>query len=497
MKYNNLNKLFNGTMKFAMLTIGLGLFAATGCFAQMTLQEAVNTATGKNNGIKSYQKAVETKTDEIAVAKGRYMPTVSLEAAYTHLNDDLTIDLNPIRSAMIQLEALDQVNFANIQAVMKYGQELSADQQALVKTAAMQQLNSQIPAFKAVMKEQNFPSASITLTQPIFTGGKIEAGVKAAEAQKDLANAKLNSESQTVTTDVVTYYLNVLLAKENLSVREHVLEGVKKHENLAEKSLLEGLIANNDKLRADVALSEAERNVYEAQQKLEIAKSALASVIEYKDGTLPELSETLKYADPQIQLNDAIAAAKNENVNLLQLRSGAKALNAKAEASKGDYYPTIYGFGKYNAFKHYLSILDPDWAIGIGLKYDLFTGKKRINEYEANKSDAESMEYLTLDAERKIELLCRTQYMQMNLAKDSYKKLETTAAQAEENLRLNSRRFEEGLGTSLEALDAELNLEGVLLKKAAALSDYYNAMYSLYQTAGKSDEFVKYWTNNN
>ena len=489
--------ILSSKMKFAMLILCLGFVSVSSCFSQMTLQEAVNTATKKNNGIKACQKTVDYQTSSIAVAKGRYMPTISLEAAYTHMNDDLTIDLNPIRSAMIQLEVLDQVNFANMQSMLQTGQPLSAEAQAIVQQAALQQLNAKIPAFESTMKEQNFPSASITLQQPIFTGGKIGAGIDAAKAQKEMADAKLNTQVQTVTTDVVTYYLNVLLAKENLDVRQHIYDGVKKHYNLAEKSLLVGLIANNDKLRADVALSEAERNLFEAQQTLEIAKYALASVLEYAEGTLPEPSEKLKFSEPEITLSQAISDAKHQNVNLLQLHSAAKALHAKADASKGDYYPTIYGFGKYNACRHYLSILDPEWAVGIGLKYDLFTGKRRINEYEANKSEAESIEYTALDAERKIELLCRTQYMRMNLAKDSYKKLEVTAAQAEENLRLNSKRFEEGLGTSLEALDAELNLEGVLLKKAATLSEYFNAMYSLYETAGKSDEFVKFWSNKN
>ena len=86
--------------------------------------------------------------------------------------------------------------------------------------------------------------------------------------------------------------------------------------------------------------------------------------------------------------------------------------------------------------------------------------------------------------------------MNMNLAKDSYLKLETTKTQAEENLRLNSKRFEEGLGTSLEALDAQLALEGVLLKRVAALSEYYQNMSALYQTIGKTSEFVNFWANN-
>lgn len=465
--------------------------------AQATLGSAVQTAVRNNNGIKSYQKALESKQEAVSSSWGRFAPTITLDASYTHLDDKLSIDLAPLRTAIIQLQVSDQVNMANLKSLTLTGQPLSAEAIAVAQQQAFGQLDAALPPFVATLKKQNFPAASITVKQPIFTGGKILAGVDAAKAQRDMAEVKLASESETIISDVVSYYLSVLLAEENVKVRTDIYNGVKKHQELAEKSLLQGLIAQNDKLRADVAMSEAERNLNEANEKLQIAKSALASVLDINESEMQNPTETLAYHESNIDLKSFIDEAKSNNCNIKQLSSAVKALNAKADAQCADYYPTIYGFGKYNAFQDYLSALDPKWAVGIGLQYELFNGFRRTNDYQAAKADAQSVEYMAKDAERKIELLCRTQYMSMNLAKDMFLKLETTAEQAKENVRLNSRRFETGLGTSLEALDAELTLEGVLLKRVAALSEYYKYMSALYNTAGKTEEFVKFWTDSN
>ncbi len=483
------------TKKYLLMLL-LGASSAFTANAQMTLPAAVEMAIKKNNGIKSYQKALESKEEQVSVSWGRFAPTLTLEATYTHLDDKLDIDLAPIRSAMIQLQAADQVSLANLQSVITKGTPLTQQEQGAVMQQATAKLEQALPAFVSTMKEQNYPAARLTLKQPIFTGGKIVAGVDAAEAQRDMAKVKLDGETEGLISNVVSYYLNVLLAQENLKVRQSVYEGVKKHQERAEKLMLQGVIANNDKLRADVAFAEAERNLNEAKEKLNIAKSALSSVLELSEEDMQNLSENLEFANINLDIKSFIQDSKANNTNLLQLRAAGKALNAKADAKNADYYPTVYGFGFYNAFDNYLSALDPKWGVGVGLQYDIFKGFQDKNEYESNKAEAESIEYLAKDAERKIELLVRSQYMNMNLAKDSYLKLETTKTQAEENLRLNSKRFEEGLGTSLEALDAQLALEGVLLKRVAALSEYYQNMAALYQTIGKTSEFVNFWANN-
>ncbi len=484
-------------IKNLLIFLITSIFALNNLTAQLTLNSAVNKAISANKGLKSYQKSFEAKQEQVSVSWGRYMPSVSIDAFYNYLDKDIAIDLNPVRNAMISLQSGNQVALSNLEAILKTGTPLTEQEKAQILAGSKLKLEQAMPEekFREVLKERAFPQAMISLKQPIFTGGKISAGIDAANAQKEMAETKVNTETEALINNVIANYLNVLLAKENLNVRTDVLAGIQKHADRADKLLLQGVIANNDKLRADVALAEAERNQYEAKEKLNLAYMALKSVVEISDDNI-ELSETLVFAPGNISIDNMILTARDNNPILNNLRASTKALNAKADSKYADYFPTVFGFGFYNVFDNYIAAEEPKWGVGVGLHYELFDGLIRTNEYQSSKAEAEAVNLMTQETERKVELLLRSQFMNYKIAQDQYNKLEKTLLQAQENNRLNEKRFEEGLGTSLEALDAQLALEGIKLKRIAALSDYYRNLADMYQTVGASSQFLKFWNEN-
>lgn len=462
--------------------------------AQMTLKDALQRAKQVNKGIKSSEMTVESKNSAVSDSWGKMMPTISIDATYTHMNDDLVLDLDPIRSAIIQLEAGDKVSLANIESILKTGSPLTQQQQQQVQQQATQKLEAGISSFKQTVKEQNFPQAVISLKQPIFVGGKILAGVHASQAQAEVAKSKLKDQTDVISTSVITAYLNLLLAEQNLEVRTDVMSGIKKHSDKANSLLLQGLISRHDKLRADVALAEAERNQFDASEKKKIALIALQSVLESDDANL-SLSDSLRFKDFNIDINAIIAEAKSGNPNIQALKGVSKALDEKANAERSNYYPMIFGFGFYNVFDHYIvKNMEPKWGVGLGAHWDIFEGFQRNHKYEEAKAEEKAMEYLTMETQRKIELLVRSKYMNINLAKEQYNRLDKALEQAEENKTLNERRYDEGLGTSLEALDAQLALEGIKLQRVAALNDYYNNIADLYLASGNVEGFVEFWS---
>lgn len=472
----------------------LSFISAFNANAQLTLRDAVQRAMQVNSGIKSAQMTLESKESSVGDSWGKMMPTISIDATYTHMNDDLVLDLNPIRSAMIQLEAKDQVSLANIQSVLQTGSPLSQQQQQAVAAQATQKLEAAISSFKQTVKEQNFPQGIVSIKQPIFVGGKILAGIKASEAQTEIAKSKLKDQNNTICSSVITAYLNLLLAEKNLEVRNDVLSGIRKHSDRANSLLLQGLIAKSDKLRADVALAEAERNQYEASEKKKIAAIVLQSLLESNDDNI-SLKDSLSFKDININENSFVDNSKNENPNIVALRGASKALTEKANAEHGSYYPSVFGFGFYNVFDHYLvKDMEPKWGFGLGAHWDVFDGLQRNHKYEEAKAEVQAMEYMTKETQRKIELLVRSKIMNINLAREQYNRLDKSLEQAEENKTLNERRFEEGLGTSLEALDAELALEGIKLQRVAALNEYYCNLADLFQASGNAEGFIEFWS---
>jgi outer membrane protein TolC len=492
----NYGSLFrNKNMKNKILClIGLLLFF-NNANAQLTLKEAINRSISTNKGIEAAKKNVEAKTNNVQSAYGRYLPNINFDITYNYIDRDIVIDLSPIRSAMISLQANNQVGFSNLEALLKTGAPLTAEQQQAIKQGATEKLNNSIPEFEKTLKERAFPKATFTINQPIFTGGKISAGVDASRAQKELELKKLDAETAEIVSQVINAYINVLIAEENLQVRYDALKTIEKHNERAQGMLKQGLIAPHDKLRADVALSEAKRNVFEAEEKLKIAKIALSSLL--NNNEISQLAEKIQYKTVEQNAEYFIEIAKNNNPLLEQIRYGAKALDAKAKAEMANYFPTIYGFGMYDVFDHYRSAIDPKWAVGIGASFTIFNGMRRTNDYQAAKAESESYNTLAAEIERKIELGVRNYYLEMKLAENSYLMLEDAIQQATENLRLNEKRYETGLGTSIEVLDAELSLEAIKLKRNNALKDYYSNLAQICKIINNNDYFLNIWEKNN
>lgn len=461
---------------------------------KFSLERAVELGLSSNYGIKSARLRVEAKDKSIQSAQSRYYPNINFDISYSYIDREIILDLDPIRSAMIEIQSGNQVGFSNLESLMKTGQSLSPEMQATVKQGAIDKLNSALPHFRETVKERAFPKGQLTFNQAIFTGGKISSAVRASEALYDLENFKLTQEQNETILSVIESYLAVVLSQENVVLRNEVLKGVENHHYRAQKLLEKGLIAPHDKMRADVALSEAKRNLFEAEQLLIIARTALESYV----GTIEidEQYDKLSASDNEESLEHFITLAKQNSPLLNQLSAAHRASEEKSNVEFASYMPTVYGFGMYDIFDHYRSTIDPKWAVGIGASFTVFNGLKRTNDYQSAQIVADALEMSKRETERKIILAVNKLYMESQLAKNQYIMLSESLAQAEENLRLNEKRYESGLGTSLETIDAQLSLEAVKLKRLQSIKEYYSALSKLHNLCGNSIEFVNIWKNN-
>ncbi|WP_337866610.1 TolC family protein [Ignavibacterium sp.] len=94
---------------FAVIVISKVIFGQT-----IQVEDAIDFALKNNPQIKRYEAKLNQKEFQNLEALGNFLPQINLNASYTHLNDAIAIDLDPIRQAMIQIRAKHQVEFANI-----------------------------------------------------------------------------------------------------------------------------------------------------------------------------------------------------------------------------------------------------------------------------------------------------------------------------------------------------------------------------------------------
>lgn len=461
--------------------------------AQFHLRDAAAAALEHSSALRAAEYGREAQSAHVRAAWGRLLPQVEMDVLYTHMNDDMVLNLDPIRTAIIGVQTGNSVALTNIESLLTQGRALTDAERQAVATQAQAQLDDAIPHFQETLKEQTFLQGAIVARQPIFTGGKIAAGIRAAKALERSAVADYHAGRANVLQETASRYLDVLLARHNLTVRREAAEAIGRHDKRAQRLMETGVIAKHDRQRADVALSDAERNLFEAEERLHIASIALASVTGCD--TVPAIGfDTLAYI-PTIQLlDDFLVAGMAGNHTLAKLRSTVDALEEKGNAHFADYFPSVYGFGMYNMFSHYMiPDAEPTWAIGLGIHLTLFNGLQRSSAHQNSSLQTAAMREHQSEAERQITLLLRKNWMEMQLQQKQYLKLDAALLQAEENVRLHTRRYTAGMATSLEVIDAELGLESIRLKRASALHDMYMHLLDLHVHSGNIDGFFAHW----
>ena len=306
-----MTKLKNFLSIFLLLFISIPLVNAQ----ELSLRDAVKIALERNEKIKQYNERFLQKEYEDNSAFGNFLPKINLSYRFTHLDESLDMNLSPIRSAMIQMQAKNQVEFSNVYNLLTTGETLTDIQRTALYNQYSSGLENVLPEFVETLKKQDYHTATIEAVQPLFVGGKLIAAKNYSAAEKKAADYELTKIKNEVIKQTIDDYLRVALLKEVVTTREKVLAGIMKHRQQAEKLLNEGLIANYQLLRAKVAVAEAERNLTTNSLAATVLKSTLA----LEQATEINTTDSLFFTDKIFDFDEFILKAETNQPILKML----------------------------------------------------------------------------------------------------------------------------------------------------------------------------------
>jgi outer membrane protein TolC len=453
---------------------------------EFSLNAVIDSATNKHSKIHQYRERIDAKKYDVKSATGNYMPSLTLSGSFNRINDPLTINLDPIREAMIGLEASDIVQMESIKAKLAGGSYIVNNSQLYntYYTAAVSTLDNKIPHFVDTLKDVQYPSLSVTLVQPLFTGFKITAGRKAAKADLEVSLNEYKKIQNELIRDIAVNYINLIVEKNAVQIRTDVLDGMMKHMKRAQSLSENGMISANQVLRAKVAVAEAQRNLDFELNRMELLSVTMNMICCIDDTGKIVPKQQLTYTVVTDSLEKIITLALENHPVFGMLDNNYIMAKQKNIASKAVLYPQVNAFGKYELFKDYLSAMEPQWIVGVQASLPLFSGGKNIAAIHASSHTVNEVHQMKLSAQRDITLLINKHYREMKSSENRYLHLESDIELANENLFQCKSRFESGYGTSLEIIDAELVLEKNRMERTAALGEYYKSIVELYTAAG-------------
>ena len=366
-------------------------------------------------------------------------------AAALAADHGLTASRDNSAAAGSQLEAAKTARLPSL--------EMNADYVAL----------SELPTLKADLLGQSFQIPlmqrngavySATATLPIYTGGRIEHGIAAASSSLQAARFGETTSEQNLKLRVAEAYVNVLRASRWLQVAESHRATLEAHTKDVDNLAQQGMAAKNAQLSSQVALLDAQQQVLQATNTLDLARAAYNRLLG-RALDQPVVLEEISPESTADALPVLIERALAQRSELKALDSQIAALRNQAVAVRRETVPLVGLSGGYDYLQNRYLAHDGQWVVALGLKWNVFDGGSSRNRGSAIELQAEALSEQRKDLASVVGLQVRQSWLDIQTTRKRIDVTQSAIAQAEENVRVVRDRYVNGLAPYTEVLDAE------------------------------------------
>ena len=322
---------------------------------------------------------------------------------------------------------------------------------------------------------------NIVANQQLYDFGKRDASVDLTNSYKQSALDNVDYIKANLSYQTLQSFYSILFLNKSITVKDKQIEALNEHLNVTYKKINSGTSTDYDALSTQVRISQAQREKVELLNQIKQQEIILKQLI-----CVPQ--------DSSINIKgDFLAPKSSANLDSLinvafQSRSELKLAEDKLNTSHlqehlanlGDM-PSLNAtlvYGIKNGYEPNLDALRGNWAAALSLNVPIFNGfltRNKESEAKVNSSEAD-LNIVTL----KGNIVAEVQQAMTNL-NSNLDKLNTTLTQvdfAEKTVQRAVARYNSGVGTNLDLLDAETSLAQA---KLFYLQDLYRSILSSYQ----------------
>ena len=427
-------------MKRITLRTGLLIFLFSGLFpgalsAQETdpaLELLIEKALEKSHQVNIHQLDAEQARVDQKLAKSTFLPKVTLNGSYTRLNDDISFDQNTQKL-------------------------LISTQKLLIKEAVGIPFNAAFPENIPLQPIDNLQNkdilkSSVDLDWVLFSGFEATNALKAARHKEaSMEFAGIAEKDQLVLKIIESYdKLALISASEKvLMASEDYLED---QERFVKKAIENGLATPISRKKIELA----QQQLLARQQEFRHNRTLLIELLHQLIG---EEREVLRSLSPELVAVSPKEMTAEKRPEIQALEEAEKATVYKAKMERSHFIPKLALKGHYEFLEEDLSLFDPQWYVGVGVKWNIFDGDQSRLKSLRSKLEAEKYREQREEAEEMIALsIIKAQHsyeaalQDTQIAKKEYELAEAT-------FEMVNKQHKNDLASITEVLDALKDLE--------------------------------------
>lgn len=325
---------------------------------------------------------------------------------------------------------------------------------------------------KVYTSEKRFLSYGINAYQTIYDFGSNTSQYEASKTSLDLSGLDILRTKNIVALDFIITYYDILEAEKMVSVAEKEVQRLESHLSVAQSLFKEGVITKNDLLQTEVRLADAKQRLLTAKNMRELGASRLNSIMSRPLMSEVRVMETDRDFAPNLVLDTLWETAGRQRIEVRTIDSELKIAELEEKSKLSEYYPKLFAQGGYNYTENEYQLHENNWSFLLGVNINLFNGGSTKASVAKAKHRIEQIHERKRKIVDDIKLEVQKGFLDAKNAAEKVRVSKGAIGQAEENHRINKIRYEEGIGTATDVLDAITLLTN-------AETNHYKALYEL------------------
>lgn len=318
----------------------------------------------------------------------------------------------------------------------------------------------------------NSHSNSITASLPLFTGGELQGQIGQAKANyRSMLSAEeqaYNEMKETATTG----YFNMLNATNMKALRQESVDRLQAHLDNVIAQYNVGIVARADVLRSEVELANAQQNYITASNEYDVAEATLNNIIGTPLNTTLKLKDSLQYVPYDNDMAYCLAYSEQHRPELKQAEYGVDAAEAALVVARSGHMPKVYASASNSwASESWPGDDNEEWQVGVTASMNIFDSGVTWSKIHAAQEALVQAKESQRQIKDAVELEVRTDYLSMREAEKRISSAQVAVASAEEDYHIAVVRYQAGVGTNIDVMDAQEAL-------TQAKTNYYQALYN-------------------
>ena len=450
--------------KLFLLTILLHLTFIVKAQTSLSLDSCRALALTNNKDLLISHEKINAAHYQRKAAFTNYLPNFSATGAYMRNQKEFSLLNNDQKAALSGLGSnlAGPIGQAAAGIIATYPElaPLISSLSGSLPAALDQAGNSLVDALRT--DTRNVYAGAITLTQPLYMGGKIRAYNKITKYAEELARQQHNGGMQEVIMSTDQAYWQVISLVNKKKLAEGYLKLLQQLDSDVEKMIAEGVATKADGLSVRVKVNEAEMTLTKVEDGLSLARMLLCQLCGL------DLSSPITLADENMEdipliptdTHFDLSTAYENRPEIRSLELATQIYKQKVNVTRAEHLPSIALMGNYmvtnpSVFNSFENKFKGMWNVGVMVQLPIWHWGEGIYKTKAAKAEARIAQYQLQDAREKIELQVNQAAFKVNEAGKKLVMASKNMEKAEENPRYATLGFREGVIATSNVLEAQ------------------------------------------